>query len=73
MPKILELLLAGMIIKMRYEEACPRQDLNLEPTDYESGALTIELRGHNVMDEEIIWIDARRRKRGGTSQSLLSY
>ena len=25
---------------------CPRPDLNREPTDYESAALTIELRGH---------------------------
>ncbi len=25
---------------------CPRQESNLEPTDYESAALTIELQGH---------------------------
>ena len=24
---------------------CPRQDLNLQPTDYESAALTVELQG----------------------------
>lgn len=31
---------------------CPRPDLNGEPTDYESGALTIELRGHNINGEK---------------------
>src|SRR5688500_16148882 len=25
---------------------CPRQDSNLQPTDYESAALTVELQGH---------------------------
>ncbi len=25
---------------------CPREDSNLEPTDYESAALTVELQGH---------------------------
>ena len=27
---------------------CPRQDLNLQPTDSKSGALSIELRGQAI-------------------------
>ena len=32
---------------------CPRRDLNPEPTDYESAALTIELQGHIVSLREL--------------------
>ena len=28
---------------------CPREDSNLQPTDYESAALTVELQGQNFI------------------------
>ena len=33
-------------LSLSQQNRCPREDSNLEPTDYESAALTVELQGH---------------------------
>jgi hypothetical protein len=38
--------LSAAYLELTLKLKCPRRDLNPEPTDYESAALTVELQGH---------------------------